>query len=172
MDLSYRVIPGDTPSDALTMTHSSVHFDRTGFREDVNVVFPIDRLHELANEGVIGSVADYHYSLMGAGWPPSAIEPTMRELATVTPPLLELHGGRGPLKSSLADAVDRSERNCAEVDQDRTDTDSQQAHDAPTEQVCVCVCSRRQDRLGDGPVGAREKHQCERADPDDNPSDH
>jgi D-proline reductase (dithiol) PrdB len=81
VDLSYRVIPGSTPADALTMTHSSVHFDRTGFREDVNVVFPIDRLHELAREGVIGSVADYHYSLMGAGWPPSAIEPTMRELA-------------------------------------------------------------------------------------------
>ncbi len=81
IDLSYRVIPGTTRADALTMTHSSVHFDRTGFREDVNVVFPIDRLRELAGEGVIGSVADYHYSLMGAGWPPHAIEPTMRDLA-------------------------------------------------------------------------------------------
>ncbi len=81
VDLSYRVIPKATRASTLTMTHSSVHFDRTGFREDVNVVFPIDRLHELASEGVIGSVADYHYSLMGAGWPPSAIEPTMRELA-------------------------------------------------------------------------------------------
>ncbi len=81
VDLSYRVIPGTIRANTLTMTHSSIHFDRTGFREDVNVVFPIDRLHELASEGVIGSVADYHYSLMGAGWPPSAIEPTMRELA-------------------------------------------------------------------------------------------
>jgi D-proline reductase (dithiol) PrdB len=81
VDLSYRVIPGTTPADQLTMTHSSIHFDRTGFREDVNVVFPIDRLHELASESVIGSVADYHYSLMRAGWPPAAIEPTMRELA-------------------------------------------------------------------------------------------
>ncbi len=81
VDLSYRVIPGTTPANQLTMTHSSIHFDRTGFREDVNVVFPIDRLHELASEGVIGSGADYHYSLMGAGWPPAAIEPTMRELA-------------------------------------------------------------------------------------------
>jgi D-proline reductase (dithiol) PrdB len=81
VDLSYRVIPGTTPASELTMTHSSIHFDRTGFREDTNVVFPIDRLHELASEGAIGSVADYHYSLMGAGWPPSAIEPTIRELA-------------------------------------------------------------------------------------------
>lgn len=81
VDLGYRVIEGATRADALTMTHSSVHFDRTGFREDVNVVFPIDRLRELEAEGAIGSVADYHYSLMGAGWPPPAIEPTVRELA-------------------------------------------------------------------------------------------
>lgn len=81
VDLSYRVIPGDTDLAGLTMTHSSVHFDRTGFREDVNVVFPLDRLRELAAEGVIGSVADHHYSLMGAGWPPEMIEPTCDELA-------------------------------------------------------------------------------------------
>jgi D-proline reductase (dithiol) PrdB len=81
VDLSYRVIPGNVGADDLTMTHSSVHFDRTGFREDVNLVFPIDRLRELEAEGVIGSVADYHYSLMGAGWLPHQIEPTMRELA-------------------------------------------------------------------------------------------
>ena len=81
VDLSYRVIPGSVVADDLTMTHSSVHFDRTGFREDVNLVFPIDRLRELEAEGVIGSIADYHYSLMGAGWLPHQIEPTMRELA-------------------------------------------------------------------------------------------
>lgn len=81
VDLSYRVIPGDTDLAGLTMTHSSVHFDRTGFREDVNVVFPLARLRELADEGVIGSVADHHYSLMGAGWPPEMIEPTCDELA-------------------------------------------------------------------------------------------
>ncbi len=81
VDLSYRVIPGDVAADDLAMTHSSVHFDRTGFREDVNVVFPIDRLRELERDGVIGSVASHHYSLMGAGWLPHQIEPTMRELA-------------------------------------------------------------------------------------------
>ena len=81
VDLSYRVIPGNIRADDLTMTHSSLHFDRVGFREDVNIVLPIDRLRELEDEGVIGSVADYHYSLMGAGWLPHQIEPTMRELA-------------------------------------------------------------------------------------------
>jgi D-proline reductase (dithiol) PrdB len=82
IDLSYRVIPGMTAASDLTMTHSSIHFDRTGFREDTNVVLPIDRLRELDSEGVVGSIADFHCSLMGAGWPPAAIEPTARELAT------------------------------------------------------------------------------------------
>ena len=81
VDLSYRVIAGATDLADLTMTHSSVHFDRTGFREDVNVVFPLDRLRELADDGVIASVADHHYSLLGAGWPPAMIEPTCDELA-------------------------------------------------------------------------------------------
>ncbi len=81
VDLSYRVIPGNVVADDLTMTHSSVHFDRTGFREDVNLVFPIDRLRELEAAGMIGSVADFHYSLMGAGWLPHQIEPTMHEIA-------------------------------------------------------------------------------------------
>jgi D-proline reductase (dithiol) PrdB len=75
VDLSYRVIPGSVRAEELTMTHSSVHFDRTGFREDVNLVFPIDRLRELEAAGVIGSVADFHYSLMGAGWLPHQIAP-------------------------------------------------------------------------------------------------
>lgn len=81
VDVGYRVIPGDVDADDLTMTHSSVHFDRTGFRQDVNLVFPIDRLRELAGQGVVGSVADFHYSLMGAGWEPAAIAPTVAELA-------------------------------------------------------------------------------------------
>lgn len=81
VDLSYRVLPGGLRAEDLTMTHTSVHFDRSGFREDVNLVFPLDRLKELQREGVIGSVADFHYSLMGAGWLPQQIEPTIAEIA-------------------------------------------------------------------------------------------
>ena len=81
VDVSYRVIPASTDTSSLTMTHSSVHFDRSGFREDVNTVFPLDRLRELADAGIVGSVADHHFSLMGAGWPPEMIEPTCDELA-------------------------------------------------------------------------------------------
>ena len=62
----YRVIPADLPAGDLVMSHTSVNYDRTGFQDDVNVAFPIDRLKEMAAAGEIGSVADYHYSFMGA----------------------------------------------------------------------------------------------------------
>ena len=80
-DTSYRVIPGGPPSDRITMSHSSVNFDRSGFQQDINIVFPIDRLCELAEAGEIGTVADFHYSLMGAGWEPHEIADTAHQIA-------------------------------------------------------------------------------------------
>ena len=65
----YRVIGGQTPAKNIVMSHVSTNFDRSGFQQDINVAFPIDRLRELADEGVIGSVADFHYSFMGASSP-------------------------------------------------------------------------------------------------------
>jgi D-proline reductase (dithiol) PrdB len=49
----------------LVLGHHSANFDRGGFAADINVVYPIDRLHELADDGVIGSVAENHYSFAG-----------------------------------------------------------------------------------------------------------
>lgn len=80
MSGDYRVIPGDCNAKDLVMTHISTNFDRTGFQEDWNVVFPLDRLRELAADGVIGSVADYHYSFMGAT-DPADMEISARTLA-------------------------------------------------------------------------------------------
>ncbi len=76
----YRVIPGDVDADNLVMSHLSSNYDRTGFQQDANVVFPIDRLHELATDGVIGSVADYHYAFMGAARLPG-LESKARQVA-------------------------------------------------------------------------------------------
>lgn len=75
----YRVIPGDVPANELVVSHISTNWDRTGFQQDLNVVFPIDRLWELRDEGVIGSVADYHYSFMGAT-DPAQMEDAAREV--------------------------------------------------------------------------------------------
>ena len=63
-DQGFTQIPHD--EENLTLAHYSPNFDRVGWVLDKNVVFPIDRLHELAEEGIIGSVADTHISFMGA----------------------------------------------------------------------------------------------------------
>jgi D-proline reductase (dithiol) PrdB len=77
----YRVIPGDTDGNDLIMSHSSVNFDRTGFQEDINVVLPIDRARELVDEGLLGSLANFHYSFMGASLDADGYESSARELA-------------------------------------------------------------------------------------------
>ena len=76
----YRVIPGDTEANDLVMSHISTNYDRSGFQKDWNVVFPLDRLRELARQGVISSVADFHYSFMGAT-APQQMETAARTLA-------------------------------------------------------------------------------------------
>lgn len=50
----------------LTISHLSNNFDRSGIVADLNVVYPIDRLEELAADGAIGRVAPRHLSFMGA----------------------------------------------------------------------------------------------------------
>ena len=65
----YRLIPGDLDFAELTMSHVSVNFDRSGFQQDPNLVFPLERLRELEASGEIGSVARWHYSFMGATAP-------------------------------------------------------------------------------------------------------
>lgn len=78
----FREIPGSCRSGDLVMGHISRSFDRTGFQQDWNVVFPLERLGELAAEGFIGSVADRHYSFMGATHP-AEMEVHARRLAGV-----------------------------------------------------------------------------------------
>lgn len=85
--VDYRVITRDVRASDLVMSHISPLFDRSGFQNDWNVVMPLDRLNELAQEGFVGSVADYHYSFMGAV-DPELLEPAADHLA----PLLAADG--------------------------------------------------------------------------------
>ena len=71
----YRVIPGNVQANDLIMSHLAASFDRSGYQRDWNVVFPIDRLREMAAEGIIGSVADFHYSYNSIRAQPDATEP-------------------------------------------------------------------------------------------------
>ena len=59
----YRVIPGDVQANDLVMSHLAASFDRSGYQRDWNVVFPLDRLREMVAEGIIDSLASFHYSV-------------------------------------------------------------------------------------------------------------
>jgi len=75
----YRIIDAED-ARPLYMSHISTNFDRSGFAQDVNVVFPLQRLQELDEHGDIGSVARYHYSFMGAT-DPEQLLPAAEQLA-------------------------------------------------------------------------------------------
>ncbi|MBN3371908.1 D-proline reductase (dithiol) protein PrdB [Clostridium botulinum] len=64
-DFTYRIIPSDTPSSELMVTHGG--FDNSDINKDVNAMLPIDRLHELAKEGFIGGVSPVLIGFMGGG---------------------------------------------------------------------------------------------------------
>jgi hypothetical protein len=62
-DATYRVLPADRRD--LVLGHWSPNFDRSGFVADLNVVYPADRLEELAADGTIGSVSPHHFAFAG-----------------------------------------------------------------------------------------------------------
>lgn len=65
-DASYRVIPRGADLARLRCSHPSSAWDRSGLEEDANLVLPLERLEELAREGVIGSVAPRHIAFQGS----------------------------------------------------------------------------------------------------------
>lgn len=62
-DDSFRSIPSDSAVDSFQLSHPGYNTARV--IEDVNTVFPLERLHALAQAGIIGSVASNAYSFMG-----------------------------------------------------------------------------------------------------------
>jgi D-proline reductase (dithiol) PrdB len=69
LDGTFTVLPSDARD--LQMSHFSPNFDRVGLTQDLNVAYPADRLNELAEAGVIGSVSANNLSFMGAQIDPS-----------------------------------------------------------------------------------------------------
>ena len=62
-DPSYRVIPNTAQTDDIRVYH--MHIDNGLAESDINCLLPLDRLHELAEQGAIGRAAPSHYSFMG-----------------------------------------------------------------------------------------------------------
>ncbi len=70
-DTGYRVLDGSRRD--FMIGHWSPNFDTIGFAADMNVVFPLDRLDELAAAGTIGRVASRHLSYAGNQFDLSAV---------------------------------------------------------------------------------------------------
>jgi D-proline reductase (dithiol) PrdB len=81
-DASYRVIPSTAKAADILQSHVSIGFDHTAIMRDLNVTLPIDRVSELVDKGIVGSVARSYYSFMGAlRNPKPLIESTGPEVA-------------------------------------------------------------------------------------------
>lgn len=59
-DASFRTIPSDFAKEKLRIAHT--HYPHARVKKDVNVLFPIDLLRELAGAKVIGRLATNFYS--------------------------------------------------------------------------------------------------------------
>jgi D-proline reductase (dithiol) PrdB len=59
-DPSFREIPRSARQADFGIAHA--HYDHSLAEQDVNVIFPLARLIELERDGVVGRVADTHYS--------------------------------------------------------------------------------------------------------------
>ena len=64
-DFSFREVKDTTPSSNLMVSHGG--YDNGDVNKDINCMFPIDRLHELAADGFIKAVAPVHVGFMGGG---------------------------------------------------------------------------------------------------------
>lgn len=64
-DFTWRKVLTSMPSSELMVTHGG--YDNGDVVQDINCMFPIDRLKELAAEGYIKAVAPTHACFMGGG---------------------------------------------------------------------------------------------------------
>lgn len=64
-DFTFREIPGDVKPEELMVSHGG--YDNGDVNKDINCMFPITRLQELAEEGFIKEVAPMHFGFMGGG---------------------------------------------------------------------------------------------------------
>jgi D-proline reductase (dithiol) PrdB len=62
-DPSFRRLAASATAERIEANH--LHIDTSYVLRDINVALPVDRLRELVADGVVGAIADSHYSIMG-----------------------------------------------------------------------------------------------------------
>jgi D-proline reductase (dithiol) PrdB len=62
-DPTFRELDDARPLESLMITHD--YYDHSAADRDLNVVYPMERLRELRDEGAMGGIAPRHYGFMG-----------------------------------------------------------------------------------------------------------
>jgi len=76
-DYSFRRVPSNSAVSDLEI--HQIKYPTNGAGKDLNVIFPIERLQELAAEKVIGELAPNFFSFIGYNMNPEAFEETLAE---------------------------------------------------------------------------------------------
>lgn len=76
-DFSFRRVPSTASVSDLEI--HQIKYPTTGALKDLNVIFPIERLQELAKEGVIGGLTQNLFSFIGYQMDPERFERTLAE---------------------------------------------------------------------------------------------
>jgi len=76
-DYTFRRVPSDSsPAD---LEIHQLKYPTDGAHRDLNVIFPIERLQELRNEGVIGGLTPDLFTFIGYNMDPALLERTLAE---------------------------------------------------------------------------------------------
>ena len=79
-DHTFRRVPTNVDTADLAVTHT--HYNHVDADRDVNCMFPLDRIKELRDQGIIGGITENVYSIMGFNPDPAnLVEETAPELA-------------------------------------------------------------------------------------------
>jgi D-proline reductase (dithiol) PrdB len=76
-DYTFRRVPSDSPPSDLEI--HQLKYPTDGAHRDLNVIFPIERLQELRDEGVVGELAPSFFSFIGYNMDPDLLEHTLAE---------------------------------------------------------------------------------------------
>ena len=76
-DYSFRRVPSSARVEELEI--HQLKYPTAGAHRDLNVIFPIERLRELAAEGVIGGLTEHFYTFIGYNMAPERLERTLAE---------------------------------------------------------------------------------------------
>lgn len=76
-DYSFRRVPSSSRVDELEI--HQLKYPTAGADRDLNVIFPIERLRELAAQGVVGGLTENFYTFIGYNMDPERLERTLAE---------------------------------------------------------------------------------------------